>query len=321
MTEKIPTVLVTAIGSFSSSAVIPNLLKAGYRVVGCDIYPREWVVAGAEVDKFYQIPPVSECESYVKSVSKIVADEHADYIIPLTDFEVDVLSPVRESLGAHLLVSPKDAVVKCRDKIKAEAVIHSFLPELSIPTFTASEFLENEALCEGQWVCKPLDGRSSLGLYRAKSRLDALDHIKTHDLTKMIVQPQIDGRVVTVDVVREPLSGDVVSLPREELLRTANGAGTSVFVYRDSCLEQLCEAMACSLGVVGCVNFEFIKDAGGKYHFLECNPRFAGGVSFSCKYGYDFVINHMRCYMGEKIDRIEREDGQFIARRYVDYAI
>lgn len=38
------TVIVTAIGSFSAQNVISACHKAGMRVVGCDIYPAEWVV-------------------------------------------------------------------------------------------------------------------------------------------------------------------------------------------------------------------------------------------------------------------------------------
>ena len=48
-------------------------------------------------------------------------------------------------------------------------------------------------------------------------------------------------------------------------------------------------AIAGLLGVRGCVNMEFIEDRDGVYHMLECNPRFSGGVEFSCLAGYDCV--------------------------------
>ena len=52
----------------------------------------------------------------------------------------------------------------------------------------------------------------------------------------------------------------------------------------------------------GAVNMEFIeadRDAVGVL-FLECNPRFAGGVAFSGAAGYDMAEAHIRCFTGEK---------------------
>ena len=47
------TVIVTAIGSFSAQNVISACHAAGMRVVGCDIYPAEWVVNSQDVEVFY----------------------------------------------------------------------------------------------------------------------------------------------------------------------------------------------------------------------------------------------------------------------------
>ena len=48
------TVIITAIGSFSAQNVISACHAAGMRVVGCDIYPAEWVVNSQDVDAFYK---------------------------------------------------------------------------------------------------------------------------------------------------------------------------------------------------------------------------------------------------------------------------
>ena len=47
------TALVTAIGSFSADIVIKNLIKSGFRVVGCDIYPAEWIADSGNGASFY----------------------------------------------------------------------------------------------------------------------------------------------------------------------------------------------------------------------------------------------------------------------------
>ena len=125
--------------------------------------------------------------------------------------------------------------------------------------------------------------------------------------------------MVTVDVVRSPEQGTCVAVCRRELLRTLNGAGTSVLVFRNRQLEERCRAIAGLLGIRGCVNMEFIEDRDGVYHMLECNPRFSGGVEFSCLAGYDCVTNHLRCFEGREIERDDRITGMYIARKYEEY--
>ncbi len=137
------------------------------------------------------------------------------------------------------------------------------------------------------------------------------------------MQPKIGGHVITVDVVRNPETGQVFCLPRRELLRTLNGAGTSVCVFRSGLLEQQCRDIAEAVGIRGCVNMEFIEADRevGEYYFLECNPRFAGGVAFSGAAGYDMADAHIRCFTGEKLDELSVNGEQYIARRYTEYSM
>ena len=96
-------------------------------------------------------------------------------------------------------------------------------------------------------------------------------------------------------------------------------AKKSVQVFRNRQLEERCRAIAGLLGIRGCVNMEFIEDRDGVYHMLECNPRFSGGVEFSCLAGYDCVTNHLRCFEGREIERDDRITGMYIARKYEEY--
>ena len=34
----------------------------GFKIVGCNIYPKEWIVESCEVDVFYKVPPVADQE-------------------------------------------------------------------------------------------------------------------------------------------------------------------------------------------------------------------------------------------------------------------
>ncbi len=114
-------------------------------------------------------------------------------------------------------------------------------------------------------------------------------------------------------------TGRSAAVCRKELLRTPNGAGTSVLVFSNPTLEAICKEAASALGIQGCVNFEFIEGEDGTFSMLECNPRFSGGVEFSCMAGYDCVLNHVKCFLGEDILPSVPVKEMYIARKYEEY--
>ena len=100
---------------------------------------------------------------------------------------------------------------------------------------------------------------------------------------------------------------------------TFNGAGTSVYVFRDPLLESQCAALAEALDIRGCVNFEFIEKTETERYLLECNPRFSGGVAFSRMAGYDMVKNHLRCFAGGEIEPAGEIKNQYLVKRYTEF--
>lgn len=320
MEEIMNTALVTAIGSFSADIVIKNLKKGGFRVVGCDIYPKEWIADSGNVASFYQVPLATDEKRYVDSILKICREEEVKMLIVLTDVEVDVWNRHRDELSlasVTLCLSSEETLLLCRDKRK----LCRFLTEKGIgnpiPTLELSN-ADPECLSYPA-VIKPFDGRSSQGLRYIHSLDEMKGFLECGDSEGLIVQPFYQGNIVTVDVVRQAETGESTAVCRKELLRTPNGAGTSVLVFIDPILEASCREIANALGINGCVNFEFIQAEDGSYHMLECNPRFSGGVEFSCLAGYDCVTNHLRCFTGEAIEPSKEITGMYIARKYEEY--
>ena len=93
------TVLITAIGSFAAEAVITSCRSQGFRVVGCDIYPAEWVVNSREVDAFYQAPCAADRAAWRTFLAEVCRREQADLVMPLIDGEVDALLDWPEAAG------------------------------------------------------------------------------------------------------------------------------------------------------------------------------------------------------------------------------
>ncbi len=332
------TVLVTAIGSFSADCVIRELKALGHRIIGTDIYEENWIPASKEVDRFLQVPLSSEEEKYITALLSLCAEEKVQYLFPLTDLEVDALNRHREAFaaaGVCLCMSGEEEITLLRDKLSLSMKVNGILrglshPELKgnvriIPSRRAADIdFENVTY---PLILKPVNGRSSSGLYRifqedqlgfAFSNICDPSKMDDSALENYIVQPLIKGHVVTVDVLRDS-KGHCVAVPREELLRTPNGAGLSVRVFRDSALIAACRQIAAGLNVLGCVNFEFIRGEGsGVYYFIECNPRFSGGVAFTELAGVPVVSGALRCFAGEEIREDAVPQCGYMTRKYVE---
>ena len=315
------TALVTALGSVSGDIVIKSLKRMGMRVIGCDIYPKEWVADAYNVDVFYRAPYVSDVEKYLKFVHDVCENEKVDFVLPLIDLEVDLLNKNREWFEENnicLCMSPEKALDICRNKKVLADFIDEHCPNIkTIPTM----WLRDAKDCPFAFplVCKPINGRSSQGLRYIYDKAEWEAFAETADKDNYIVQPFISGPIVLVEIVRNPSTNQTVAIPRQELLRTPHGCATTVLMYHDEKLENDAIALANTLGVAGSVNFEFIRDEDGVYHFIECNPRFSAGTEFSCLSGYEVVINHMRCFENKEIDPFTFKKKMIIARKYEEY--
>src|SRR5690554_5029400 len=90
-------ILVTAIGSFSSESVVSSLLELeSHHIIGCDIYPAEWHAVSNKYSNVFQVPLVSDSEKYLRTLLEICSTNQVEYIIPLTDVEIDFFNIYRD---------------------------------------------------------------------------------------------------------------------------------------------------------------------------------------------------------------------------------
>ena len=306
-------ILITAIGSFSADCVIRVLKQNGFYVVGTDIYPAEWLFESILCDKVYQAPFATDSKAYISFLTKVVVDENIKGIIPLTDVEIDVINLFRtelEELGVTIYSQSAKTLSIARNKIS----LSEFFSKdnlVKVPKFTNSESLTNDFILPA--IAKPINGRSSEGIVRIQSSND-LCVFKGRD--NYIIQELLDGAVCTVDYVRDNFGNDFL-VPREELLRTKNGAGTTVRIFSDNKLAKLVSHIGEEIGIIGSVNMEFIMN-NDEFFLIDINPRFSAGVAFSNFVGYDMVLNHIKAIKGFEIDRGCNFKEQIICKHYFE---
>lgn len=306
-------ILVTAIGSFSADCVINTLKKHKHFVVGCDIYPSEWHAVSKDCDKVYKVPFATKENDYIDSLITICKQDNIEYVFPLTDLEIDVLNKKREIFennGIILCIQSSQCLDIARNKYK----IHFMFENDSIvnvpKTIYSNEITEAFSLPA---IGKPINGRSSEGVEKIYC-LDELIRLKKKD--NYLIQEYLEGNIYTVDYVRNSLTGQDFSIPREELLRTKNGAGTTVRIVPDKQLNEIVSYIGNKLGINGCVNMEFIYHAN-KYYLIDINPRFSAGVAFSNFIGYDMVSAHLNCFTNNiNLPQPIKFEEQILCKRY-----
>lgn len=308
--------LITAIGSISADAVITSLRTSfpGCEIIGTDIHPKEWLYISQKVDRFYTIPRATDSD-FIPSLNSILREHSIDFILPLTDPEVDILSANRRMLDPKnaLLALPKDEVIKkCRNKDSFSKMFRQIRGINTIESFTKDKLQKREY--SFPLVAKLKKGRSSERLRYINSEMEfsAIDD-------NFIIQPFIQGDIITVDFVKDDF-GNIVCLPRKELIRSANGAGLTAEIYQDKVIEKLITKITDVLDIRGCMNIEFIlKD--GSYYLMDINPRFSAGIGFSVLGGYDFIRNHIHVYQGKEIEPFEGPEKMIVSKYYIDKVI
>lgn len=307
------TILLTAVGSASAASVNQRLQAAGHRVVGCDIYPQAWNCVSNEVNAFFQAVLTTDRAAYIAQMEEAVKREHVDFLIPLTDVEVDVLcrEKVRFAALGCTVCTPDEAVAQlCRNKLDMAKMLSERGVCRTIPTRSPYGWEPEES--DFPIMLKPLNGRSSQGQAVVRTMEAYLSALNSR--SDYIAQPFIEGSIFTVDVARDS-HGNVQCLCREELLRTVNGLGTTVKIHPGHPLEAICAKAAEAAGIVGVVNMEFIGREG-EYHFLEVNPRFSGGVGFSIAAGVDFANLELAIFEGKAIGERPEVRQMTLVRRF-----
>jgi carbamoyl-phosphate synthase large subunit len=293
-------ILVTAIGSMASAITLKKLREQnpGIKLIAADIFPKEWLWQSSLADVCYRVPKAVDT-NYVPVIFDICAENRVDYVIPLIDPEVDILSKNQQLFlneGITICTSKSETVENCRDKLKLWNNFQSKNGFHTIPTY--SDIDAAISTHDFPLVIKPKKGRSSAGVFKVNNILEVKDTILHSD--EIIIQPYLEGKIFTVDVIRD-VHGNIVSVPRKELIRSNIGAGLTVEIIENLELENISSMIANHLKITGAVNIEFIRH-DGRFYLMDINPRFSAGIEFTVQSGYDIVNNQINAFRNLRIE-------------------
>lgn len=301
------TILITGIGGDISQAAA-TIIKENcidIKLIGTDMNLEHGGMF--YVDKFIQVPPASSVD-YLERMRGIIDRFSIDIVIPMTEPELAIFSPLIDELGENRCITAgKEVITTGIDKLITINAISS----LGIPvpwTIHASQ----EALPELPCIFKSRRGTGSKNIFVVETHADAayLAMKFPDSIFQEMLKPA--DKEVTCAVYRRR-DGQIAVL---QLLRKLSGGLTGwARVINDHATLEMCKMIATGLNLRGSMNIQLrITDVGPRV--FEINPRFSSTVLMRHRIGFSDLLWAIREAQGKVVDFPEIAIGQSMVRIY-----
>ncbi len=268
--------------------------KSGYRVISADADHTAPTLY--TTNKGLLLPSVSTApDAYTQCLLSIVGDEAIDVVVPLIDPELPVLARMQDALraiGCMANISSVPSVDAASDKAATASVFRQ--SGLKAPQTEVIEgVLERDAETVSgfqTWpaVLKPRHGSAGKGIIRVPSREVALNTLALQRPTDYVLQQEITGDEITMDMFGDG-SGRVVSVVQRQRLKIRGGEVERGVTVKIPQLFEDAIALAAVFRPYGVINVQCFYDAHtGERWYTEINARFGGGYPLAYAAGADF---------------------------------
>lgn len=240
-----------------------------------------------------EMTPATQDEAFIHRLQKMVSQTGADAVLPI--FKPEWLAMHKHELPSAVLVPVADAatILRLDNKVSACALADGL--GIEQPRIHS----DYDAIGSFPVVFKRSSGLSGSGVYFPKTR-EALNNLVAKSRPgEFLVMDYVDGEDWSVDALRW---GDFFYAAAYKVLEK-RGKGMSchrVSVDAPELVETARRILehADYQGVCG---VDFRVTPSGKALFLECNPRFSGGLESAIRSGFDIPWLLCRLAAGERI--------------------
>ena len=276
--SKLKNVLITSI---SKKIPLIKAVEKGVKKISSDIKiyggdVDENCLGKYFVDSFWKMPKLTNL-SY-DDLLKYCNENNIGLIIPTRDGELEYFAMLKKKLnavGVHVMVSKKDSITNCIDKLKFSSLDNI----KAIPTFIKIDHIEAE-----HFVVKEQfgAGAKSIGINLNKS--EALAHMSK--LEYPIFQKFFEGNEISVDAYITSYNEIKGIIMRKRVL-VVGGESQITSTFLNENLENAFKNIIESLKLYGHIILQAIIDKNNDIHVIECNARFGGASTISLQSGLD----------------------------------
>lgn len=230
-----------------------------------------------------EVIPEAENHFFIDRLNAIVSKYNVKMLLPTSGFDIYPYSEFRELLmksGAYPVVSDKDSLVTCRDKM---LTFERLSGKFDLP-FTTTDPSEIDSF---PIVAKPRYGKGSRDIMILNDS-DDLKYV-TSKMIDLIFQEFLPGTEYTIDVLSNLEKKALLAVPRIRI-QTKAGISTKGRIIRDKKLESDSKQIADFIGIRGPCCIQMKEDANGIMKLVEINPRMGGGTIFTTLAGANFPM-------------------------------
>ena len=258
-----------------------------------------------EADESFAVPAVDD-GAYIPALLELCKENSVGWVISLNDVELPILATHRaafESIGTKLLVSSRQVVDICFDKLKTAEFLNEnglFYPETFIELPAALLALQQGRVKFPLFV-KPRWGSASIQIFRVDTpkELELAFQLAQINLQKtflkvdeklasesILIQQGLPGAEYGIDILND-LHGNVRSVYVKKKLAMRAGETDKSQLVDNPMLQALGEKLGKLVKHIGNLDCDVFYD-GKTATVLEMNPRFGGGYPFSHMLGANY---------------------------------
>lgn len=250
---------------------------------------------GLRVEVFDDTQVRNDKPGYIRDLKRAIETWHPEMLIPI--FKAGWLA---ESKLAHS--TPAESMAQALDTLDDKVKCCGLAERLGIPQPRMYEDSQTENIQHWPVVYKRATGLSGSSVYFPKNK-KALENLLRSSGKPHLVMDYIEGYDISVDIIRWPLGDGTVFCeaaaykvlwPKEKgISKIRVGVNRPEIIAH---AKRILEAIDYK-GVCG-MDFR-VDSSSGKAYFLECNPRFSGGIKSSLAAGLDLPFLLWQLSKGE----------------------
>lgn len=254
---------------------------------GCLLYTadiEETCIAALFADGYIRLPRTApDHEAFADALLTACRQKGIGVVVPTRDGELELLSGLAQRFaaeGIRILVSPREAIAICRDKIK----FTEMLEKHGLPVLPAIE--PDRAASMLPVFLRARDGAGGKGALAIGDR-SGLE--SAGDLSRYLINRLVDttrSREFTIDTLMSLDGRPVQAVARSRDL-VVDGESVISTVVDDPELESLSLEVCSRIGLCGHNTVQAFRLEDGQPSFIEINPRFGGASSLSIAAGLD----------------------------------
>lgn len=339
-------ILVTGVGAIVAPSILRSYKEVKERniyIVGVDIKDK---VKNKYIDAYYQYKKPTD-EKYIETLINICTKEKIDFIIPLVDSELELLSENKETFDKNnitVCVNDKEKIRLIQKKDK----LYEFLKDnnIDVPEYVlfnnVDEFIRgcNKLNYPKETICyKPVNSSGSRGFRIIKNEIDYEKYLfeekpdskyinyeflidamrKCKNIPNMMLMEYVSGDLFNVNVLAD--NGKIIYIVAGKVINFGLGNTIECEIVEKKDIVNYCSKITELLNLSGNIGFEVAYSKDNKLKLIEINIRVQGQIYSSTLAGINFPYYELKYYLKEDLPNIPNVNLIRMTRYFEDQCL